>query len=95
VKIGIVGSGLAGFITAYAIVMKGFGTEIVMIDKDVSRAGAEAADILHAVPFGHSVVIGQGAILTLRGAPWSLWPPGGGGSRASRGSISRSTTPPC
>jgi len=31
-KIGIVGSGLVGSTAAYTIVMKGFGTEIVLID---------------------------------------------------------------
>lgn len=67
-KIGIVGAGLVGSTTAYTIAMKGFGTEIVMIDKDVSRAGAEAADILHAVPFGHSAVIGQGDYPDLSGS---------------------------
>ncbi len=67
-KIGIVGSGLVGSTAAYTIVMKGFGTEIVLIDKNVSRARAEAADILHAIPFGHSVVIRQGDYPDLSGS---------------------------
>jgi L-lactate dehydrogenase len=67
-KIGIVGSGLVGSTAAYAIVMKGVGTEIVLIDKDASRARAEAADILHAIPFGHSVAIRQGDYPDLSGS---------------------------
>lgn len=50
-KIGIIGAGLVGATTAYALVMRGIGREIVLVDKNVKRAQAEADDILHAVPF--------------------------------------------
>jgi len=67
VKIGIIGTGFVGSTAAYTIVMKGFGTEIILVDKNTMRARAEAADILHAVPFGHSVVIRQGDYADLEG----------------------------
>ena len=67
-KIGIIGAGLVGSTAAYTIVMKGFGTEIILVDKNTMRARAEAADILHAVPFGHSVVIRQGDYADLEGS---------------------------
>ena len=52
-KVGIVGSGLVGATAAYALVMRGVGREIVLVDKNAARAAAEADDIRHAVPFAH------------------------------------------
>ncbi len=50
-KIGIVGCGFVGATAAYALVMRGVGRKIVMVDLNMERAQAEAADISHAVPF--------------------------------------------
>lgn len=42
-KIGIVGSGFVGATAAYAMVMKGIGREIVLVDKNETRSrGREA-----------------------------------------------------
>jgi L-lactate dehydrogenase len=38
-KIGIVGSGMVGATAAYAMVMRGIGREIVLVDKDSKRRG--------------------------------------------------------
>jgi L-lactate dehydrogenase len=59
-KIGIVGSGVVGSTAAYAMVMRGVGREIVLIDKNAQRAQAEADDILHAVPFAHPLQVRAG-----------------------------------
>ena len=59
-KIGIIGSGAVGSTAAYAMVMQGIGREIVLIDRNKERAEAEAADILHAVPFAHALKIRAG-----------------------------------
>ncbi|KAA3663350.1 MAG: L-lactate dehydrogenase, partial [Chloroflexi bacterium] len=59
-KIGIVGTGFVGATAAYALVMRGVGSEIALIDINLARAKAEAADILHAVPFAHSMRITAG-----------------------------------
>jgi L-lactate dehydrogenase len=59
-KIGIVGSGMVGSTSAYALVMSGVGREIVLVDRTRSRAEAEANDILHAVPFAHPLTIRAG-----------------------------------
>ena len=48
-KVGIVGSGLVGATAGYALVMQGVGREVVFVDKNESRAEAEAYDIRHAV----------------------------------------------
>lgn len=67
-KIGVVGSGLVGSTAAYAMVMRGVGREIVLIDLNKERAQAEADDILHAVPFAHSIEVTAGDYPDLDGA---------------------------
>lgn len=67
-KIGVVGSGLVGATAAYALVMRGVGREIVLVDKNTGRASAEADDIFHAVPFAHPANILAGDYPDLAGA---------------------------
>lgn len=67
-KIGIVGAGMVGSATAFALVMRRFGTEIVLVDLNEARARAEAEDIGHAVPFGSSARINAGTYRDLAGA---------------------------
>jgi L-lactate dehydrogenase len=50
-KVGIIGSGMVGATTAYAILLRKAASDIVLIDANEKRAIAEAQDILHAVPF--------------------------------------------
>ena len=59
-KIGIVGCGMVGSASAYALVMSGVGREIVLVDLNHARAEAEANDIYHAVPFAHPLTIRAG-----------------------------------
>ncbi len=66
-KIGIVGSGMVGATTAHALVMRGVGREIVLIDKDRNRASAEAEDVSHAVPFSHPLLVKDGDYADLKG----------------------------
>jgi L-lactate dehydrogenase len=56
-----------GATAAYALVMRGVGREIVMVDKNTKRAEAEADDILHAVPFAHPMEIRAGEYADLAG----------------------------
>jgi L-lactate dehydrogenase len=60
-KVGVVGSGLVGATAAYALVMRGVGREIVLVDKNDARAVAEADDIRHAVPFAHPLEVRAGS----------------------------------
>ncbi|MGW8249256.1 MAG: L-lactate dehydrogenase [Anaerolineales bacterium] len=60
-KIGIIGSGLVGSTAAYAMLMRGVGREIVLVDLDTERARAEADDILHAAPFAHALNVHAGS----------------------------------
>ncbi len=66
-KVGIVGSGLVGSTAAYALVMRGVGRQIVMVDKNEARAVAEADDIRHAVPFANSLEVAAGGYADLAG----------------------------
>jgi L-lactate dehydrogenase len=65
-KIGIVGCGLVGSTAAYAMVMRGIGREIVLVDKNESRSRAEANDLYHAVPFAHPLKVTAGSYADLR-----------------------------
>lgn len=37
-KIGLVGAGLVGSTTAYALIMRGLGRELILVEKDSNRA---------------------------------------------------------
>jgi L-lactate dehydrogenase len=67
-KIGIVGCGMVGSTSAYALVMSGVGREIVLVDLNRARAKAEANDIFHAVPFAHPLMIRAGDYADLSAA---------------------------
>ena len=67
-KVGIVGSGLVGSTAAYALVLRGVGRQIVLVDKNAARAGAEADDISHAVPFAQPLQVMAGDYADLAGS---------------------------
>lgn len=67
-KVGIVGTGLVGSTCAYAMVMAGVGSEIVLVDKNRKRSAAEANDIFHAVPFAHRMRVTPGDYSDLAGS---------------------------
>lgn len=60
-KISIVGCGYVGATAAYALVLQGVGREVLLVDKNVERARAEADDIRHAVPFAHPLEVRAGS----------------------------------
>lgn len=67
-KVGIVGSGLVGATTAYALMMRGVGGEVVLVDRNEARAEAEAADLRHAVPFARPLEVRAGGYADLGGS---------------------------
>jgi L-lactate dehydrogenase len=67
-KIGVVGCGMVGSASAFALVMRGVGREIVLVDVNQARAQAEANDIYHAVPFAHPLRVRAGTYSDLAGA---------------------------
>lgn len=67
-KVGIVGAGLVGATCGYALVIRGIGREVVLVDKNEQRAQAEADDIYHAVPFTHALRVRSGDYHDLAGS---------------------------
>ena len=59
-KVGIVGSGAVGSSAAYAMVMSGAASEVVLVDLNDKLARAQAEDILDATPFAAPVRISAG-----------------------------------
>src|SRR5687768_5240213 len=66
-KTGIVGSGFVGATAAYALVMRGVGRRLVLVDQNRGRAESEADDILHAVPFANPLEVTAGDYADLAG----------------------------
>lgn len=66
-KTGIVGSGFVGSTAAYALVMRGVGRRLVLVDQNRARADSEADDILHAVPFANPLEVSAGDYADLAG----------------------------
>jgi L-lactate dehydrogenase len=67
-KIGIVGAGMVGSAAAYAMVLRGAASEVVLVDRNTALADAQAQDILHATPFSHPVRVRSGDYAALTGA---------------------------
>jgi L-lactate dehydrogenase len=67
-KVGIVGSGLVGSATAYAIGMRGVASEVVLVDLNPALAEAQALDIAHAMPFAFGTTVASGDYGRLHGA---------------------------
>ena len=67
-KIGIVGAGQVGATAAYAMTMRGVGSEIVLVDRNADLAVAQARDILDATPWSHPVRLRAGEAPDLDGA---------------------------
>ncbi len=67
-KLGVVGTGMVGSSAAYAAVMTGAASEIVLIDHQNKVAEAQAEDILHAVPYASPARVWAGNYEHLKGA---------------------------
>ncbi|AYO30081.1 MAG: L-lactate dehydrogenase [Thermoanaerobacteraceae bacterium] len=67
-KIGLVGAGYVGATTAYALMLQGIASELVLIDVNKDRAEGEALDLIHSTSFVHPVEIYAGDYSDLAGA---------------------------
>lgn len=68
VKIAVVGAGKVGSSFAYAALLRGLASELVLIDKDATRSEGEALDLQHAIPFSHGIEIRASNMLDTAGA---------------------------
>lgn len=67
-RVAIVGAGHVGSTFAYALLLSGLASEIVLIDADHRRAEGEAMDLAHAVPFSRPARIWAGDYADCAGA---------------------------
>lgn len=68
VKVAVVGAGKVGASFAYALLLHGLATEIVLIDKDRARAEGEVMDLQFAVPYAHPTEVRAGTLRDTAGA---------------------------
>jgi L-lactate dehydrogenase len=59
-KVGIVGIGAVGSTVAFALMMKGFYNEIVLVDRNKDKAEGEAMDISHGLAYASPTKIYSG-----------------------------------
>lgn len=67
-KVGIVGTGAVGGSAAYAMIMSGAASDLVLIDPDEAMARAQAEDLEDSTPFANPVSISAGDYHRLEGA---------------------------
>jgi L-lactate dehydrogenase len=67
-RVAVVGLGNVGATLAYALLFSGLAAEIVLVDKNHSKAEGEAMDLNHAVPFAHPTRIWAGNYRDCAGA---------------------------
>ncbi len=67
-RVAVVGVGNVGASFAYALVLSGLASELVLIDLDHRRAEGEAMDLAHAVPFTKPIRVWAGDYDDCRGA---------------------------
>lgn len=59
-KISIIGAGFVGSTTAYALMLEGLASEIVIVDINKEKAEAEVADLAHGAAFVKAVDVRSG-----------------------------------
>ena len=67
-RVAIVGPGLVGATAAYALLLSGVGSEIVLVGRDRARAQAHADDLLHAAPLSRATRVWAGDYAECRSA---------------------------
>jgi L-lactate dehydrogenase len=67
-RVAVVGVGNVGASFAYALVLSGLASELVLIDLDQRRAEGEAMDLAHAVPFTKPIRVWAGDYADCHGA---------------------------
>lgn len=59
-RVAIVGAGNVGSTFAYALLLSGLASEIVLVDANLAKAEGEAMDLNHSLPFSHATRIWAG-----------------------------------
>ena len=77
-RVSIVGVGNVGTTYAYALLLSGLASEIVLIDANRAKAEGEAMDLNHAVPFTHPTRVWAGDYPDCAGSALTLLTAGAG-----------------
>ena len=67
-KIAVVGAGAVGASAAYAMMISGTASEIVLVDVNHRKAEGEAMDLMHGAPFVRPVTVTAGAYADCAGS---------------------------
>lgn len=67
-KVTVVGAGMVGASAAFAMVMRGAASEVVLVDRNRALAEAQAQDILHATPFAYPARVSAGEWADIAGS---------------------------
>src|ERR1700687_4041364 len=67
-KIGIIGAGAVGTACAFAVVMRGCASELVLLDPDRKRARGVVSDLKYAVALSPAVTLIEGDYRDFAGA---------------------------
>lgn len=67
-RIAVVGAGAVGSTFAFALLLSGLTSEIVLVDVNEAKAEGEAMDLMHAVPFARTARVWAGEIADCRDA---------------------------
>lgn len=78
VRVAVVGAGNVGSTFAYALLLSGLASEIVLIDGNHAKAEGEAMDLNHTVPFTHSTRVWAGDFSDCAGATVTVLAAGAG-----------------
>jgi L-lactate dehydrogenase len=68
VRVAVVGAGNVGSTFAYALLLSGLSSEIVLVDANRDKAEGEAMDLSHTVPFTHPTRVWAGDYRDCAGA---------------------------
>src|SRR3954453_21463364 len=77
-RIAVVGTGAVGSTFAFALLLSGLASEIVLSDANERRAEGEAMDLMHAVPFARTARVWAGPGEECRGAAVTVIAAGAG-----------------
>ena len=78
VRVAVVGVGNVGATFAYALLLSGLASEIVLIDANRAKAEGEAMDLNHTVPFTYSTRVWAGDYADCAGASVTIFAAGAG-----------------
>jgi len=67
-RVAVVGTGAVGSSFAFALLLSGLASEILLVDANERKAEGEAMDLMHAVPFARTAHVWSGPIDDCRGA---------------------------